>query len=213
MAMKLMQNKIGAIVAIEPSTGEILAMVSSPTYDPSMLVGRERGRNYLKLNRDRYKPLFDRALMAAYPPGSTFKPTQGLIFLNEGIITEHTLYPCYHGFVSGRLKVGCHGHASPLSLLPALQTSCNAFFCYGCVRWSITEKISIAGEGVQCLERLFGIDGVWISFRGGFDRVRVEALFPTVIITTRYMAENDGTALTIISVAIGQGEVLATRCR
>ena len=71
---KLMQNKIGAIVAIEPSTGEILAMVSSPTYDPSMLVGRERGRNYLKLNRDRYKPLFDRALMAAYPPGSTFKP-------------------------------------------------------------------------------------------------------------------------------------------
>lgn len=128
---KLMQNKIGAIVAIEPSTGEILAMVSSPTYDPSMLVGRERGRNYLKLNRDRYKPLFDRALMAAYPPGSTFKPTQGLIFLNEGIITEHTLYPCYHGFVSGRLKVGCHGHASPLSLLPALQTSCNAFFCYG----------------------------------------------------------------------------------
>ena len=77
-----MQNKIGAIVAIEPSTGEILAMVSSPTYDPSMLVGRERGRNYLKLNRDRYKPLFDRALMAAYPPGSTFKPTQGLIFLS-----------------------------------------------------------------------------------------------------------------------------------
>ena len=128
---KLMQNKIGAIVAIEPSTGEILAMVSSPTYDPSMLVGRERGKNYLKLNRDKYKPLYDRALMAAYPPGSTFKPTQGLIFLNEGIITDHTLYPCYHGFVAGRLKVGCHGHASPLSLLPALQTSCNAFFCYG----------------------------------------------------------------------------------
>ena len=128
---KLMQNKIGAIVAIEPSTGEVLAMVSSPTYDPSMLVGRERGKNYLKLNRDKYKPLYDRALMAAYPPGSTFKPTQGLIFLNEGIITENTLYPCYHGFVAGRLKVGCHGHASPLALRPALQTSCNAFFCYG----------------------------------------------------------------------------------
>ena len=126
---ELMRNKKGAIVAIEPSTGEVLALVSSPTYDPNLLVGRERGKNYRKLVNDRLNPLFDRSIMAAYPPGSTFKPTQGLIFRQEGIVTVGTLFPCYHGYVSGRLKVGCHSHASPISLKPALQTSCNAYFC------------------------------------------------------------------------------------
>lgn len=128
---QLMQNKIGAIVAIEPSTGEILAMVSSPTYDPTMLIGRARGENYRELVNNKYKPLFDRSLMAAYPPGSTFKPTQGLIFLQEGIVNLTTTFPCYHGYVSGRLRVGCHTHGSPLNLKPALQTSCNAYFCWG----------------------------------------------------------------------------------
>ena len=94
---RLMQGKIGGVVAIEPSTGEILALVSSPTYDPSLLVGKERGKNYRDLVNNPYKPLFDRAIMAAYPPGSQFKPTQGLIFLQEGIITTQTSYPSYHG--------------------------------------------------------------------------------------------------------------------
>ena len=84
-----MRNKKGAIVAIEPSTGEVLALVSSPTYDPNLLVGRERGKNYRKLVNDRLNPLYDRAIMAAYPPGSTFKPTQGLIFRQEGIVWAH----------------------------------------------------------------------------------------------------------------------------
>ncbi len=130
-AESLMVNKIGAVVAIEPATGEILALVSSPTYKPSSLVGRERGKNYRALNNDPQKPLFDRALMGAYPPGSTFKPTQGLIFLEEEIVNQQTAYPCYHGFISGGLKVGCHGHGSPIALKPALQTSCNAYFCWG----------------------------------------------------------------------------------
>lgn len=130
-AESLMVNKIGAVVAIEPSTGEILAMVSSPTYSPRTLVGRERGKNYRALVNDHYKPLFDRALMGAYPPGSTFKPSQGLIFLEEGIINVNTSYPCYHGYINGGLRVGCHGHGSPLPLKPALQTSCNAYFCWG----------------------------------------------------------------------------------
>lgn len=127
---KLMQGKIGAIVAIEPSSGEILCMVSSPTYDPSLLVGSDRGKNYSMLVRDKYKPLFDRALQGAYPPGSTFKPTQGLIFLQEGTITPATMYPCYHGYING-LRVGCHGHGSPIALKPAIATSCNAYFCWG----------------------------------------------------------------------------------
>ena len=207
---KLMQNKIGAIVAIEPSTGEILAMVSSPTYDPSMLVGRERGKNYLKLNRDKYKPLYDRALMAAYPPGSTFKPTQGLIFLNEGIITQNTLYPCYHGFVAGRLKVGCHGHASPLSLLPALQTSCNAFFCYG-LRSMIDNrtKYKSAAEAFNIWKDYLVSMGY--GYRLGVDLPgESRGFIPNSNYYNNIYGENRWSALTIISVAIGQGEVLAT---
>lgn len=128
---RLMQGKIGAIVAIEPATGEILALVSSPTYDPTILIGRERGKNYRALVNDKYKPLFDRAIMAAYPPGSTFKPTQGLIFRQEGIVTESTAYPCPGGYNNGGLHVGCHGHESPITLKPAIRTSCNAYFCWG----------------------------------------------------------------------------------
>ena len=128
---KLMQGKIGAIVAIEPATGEILALVSSPGYDPSLLIGRDRGKNYRELVNNRYKPLFDRAIMAAYPPGSQFKPTQGLIFLQEGMVGLGTMFPCHRGYINGRLKVGCHGHESPISLKPAIRTSCNAYFCWG----------------------------------------------------------------------------------
>ncbi|MDE6291241.1 MAG: penicillin-binding protein 2, partial [Muribaculaceae bacterium] len=120
---QLMQGKIGAIVAIEPKTGEILCMVSSPTYDPSLLVGSGRGKNYAALVSNRLKPLYDRALQGMYPPGSTFKPTQGLIFLQEGTITPSTAYPCYHGYVNG-IRVGCHAHGSPLPLKPAIATSC-----------------------------------------------------------------------------------------
>ena len=89
---KLMSNKLGGIVMIEPETGEVLCMVSSPTFDPGILVGRERGKNHLALQKDPLKPLFNRPLMAQYPPGSTFKPTQGLIFLQEGVITPETRY-------------------------------------------------------------------------------------------------------------------------
>ena len=129
---RLMQNKIGSIVAIEPSTGEILCMVSSPTYDPRLMVGRQRSKNHLELSRNAWKPLLNRSIMGQYPPGSTFKTTQGLTFMNEGIIhPTQTAYPCGHGFNYKGLHVGCHGHASPLSLVPALSTSCNGYFCWG----------------------------------------------------------------------------------
>ena len=127
---ELMQGKKGAIVAIEPTTGEILALVTAPNYDPSLLTGKERGRNYAMLNADPLLPLYDRSIQGAYPPGSTFKPSQALILLQEGVVNLSTAYPCYHGYVNG-LRVGCHGHASPIALKPALQTSCNAYFCWG----------------------------------------------------------------------------------
>lgn len=128
---KLMRNKVGSIVMIEPATGEVLCLVSSPNYDPSLLVGRQRGKNHHLLSEDPQKPLIDRAITGFYPPGSTFKPTQGLIFLQEGVITPETMYTCAHGYTYRGGKPACHGHPSPLSLVPALATSCNSYFCWG----------------------------------------------------------------------------------
>ena len=128
-AEKLMSKMRGAAVAIEPSTGEILAMVTVPNYDPALLVGRVRSENYSKLSRDISKPLFDRAVMAYYPPGSTFKIAQGLVGLQEGTLTRETQYGC-PGFyvISPSKSQGCHGHASPLNLPQAIGNSCNTYF-------------------------------------------------------------------------------------
>ncbi len=118
----LMQNKRGSIVAIEPETGEILTMVTSPSYDPNLLVGRVRGYNYNKLLKDPTKPLFDRALMALYPPGSIFKIVQSLIALEEGVITENTGFPC------DKSLVGCHNHPNAYNVKSAIKMSCNPYF-------------------------------------------------------------------------------------
>lgn len=210
-AESLMVNKIGAVVAIEPSTGEILAMVSSPTYDPSTLIGRERGKGYRALVNNPYKPLFDRALQGAYPPGSTFKPSQGLIFLQEGVVTLGTQYPCYHGFINGGLRVGCHGHASPIALKPALQTSCNAYFCWG-FKAMVDNKRSKYGSSAAAFE-------VWkkhlVSLGYGY-KLGVDlphegrGFIPNEKFYNKIYGEGHWSANTIISVSIGQGEILAT---
>ena len=122
-AEKLMANKRGSIVAIEPSTGEILAFVSAPSYDPNLLVGRVRGENYKKLSKDISKPLFNRALMATYPPGSIFKVAQSLIALDLGVISPGT------GFACDKV-VGCHGHPNATSVSDAIKMSCNPYFYY-----------------------------------------------------------------------------------
>ena len=128
---RLMEGTLGSIVAIEPATGEILCMVSAPSYDPRILAGRNRGKHHVRMSADPMKPLLNRAIMGQYPPGSTFKTTQALTFLQEGIITPETAFPCHHGFIYRGLKVGCHGHPSPAKLVPAIGTSCNAYFCWG----------------------------------------------------------------------------------
>lgn len=209
-AESLMQNKIGAIVAIEPETGEILAMVSSPTYDPSLLVGRNRGKNYKELVKDKYKPLFDRALMGAYPPGSTFKPGQGLILLQENIVTTGTPYPCSKGYVSGGLRVGCHAHSSPISLKPALETSCNAYFCWGFKAMiDRKSKYGSTGEAFEVWKNHlvslgFGYPlGVDLSSEG-------RGFIPNAKWYNSVYGEDHWSANTIISVSIGQGEILAT---
>lgn len=127
-AYRLMQNKKGGVIAIEPSTGEILLKVSSPGYDPQLLIGLERGRNYKKLQEDPNIPLFDRTVTATYPPGSIFKTIQGLIGLQEGAITPETRYDCHHGNSFNGQFMKCHGHGSPLDLRGGIQNSCNPYF-------------------------------------------------------------------------------------
>ena len=128
-AEKLMKNKMGSVVAIEPSTGEILTLVSSPGYDPEDLTIRNKSKNYGRLLKDPTKPLFNRAVTAAYPPGSVFKLLNGLIGLQEGVIYPETTFPCYRGFSIGRLHVDCHPHPPNLDLRGAVANSCNAYFC------------------------------------------------------------------------------------
>jgi penicillin-binding protein 2 len=130
-AEQLMQNKIGSVVALDPSTGEILAIVTSPTYDPNLFVGRARNKNFVALSQDSIgMPLFNRSTMASYPPGSTFKLVMALIGLNEGVLTAGTRYPCARGYppLGGRPK--CHPHGSPMDLEGAIGTSCNSYFSY-----------------------------------------------------------------------------------
>lgn len=209
-AESLMVGKRGAVVAIEPKTGEILCLVSSPSYDPRLLVGRPRGQNYKMLTADESLPLFDRALGGAYPPGSTFKPTQGLIFLQEGIITTSTTYPCYHGYINGGLRVGCHAHGSPLPLKPALQTSCNAYFCWGFK--NMIDRRSKYGSSANAFE-------VWknhlvsmgYGYALGVDLPHESRGFlPNAKFYSKFYGEGHWSANTVISVAIGQGEILAT---
>ncbi|MEY2671429.1 MAG: hypothetical protein RLZZ577_1745, partial [Bacteroidota bacterium] len=127
---ELMINKRGGIVAIEPKTGEILALITAPSYDPSILVGRQRSKNYTQLYRDSIaKPLYDRGLLAEYPPGSPFKILTGLVALQEGVINEQTSVACNHGFSYARGRfMRCHCHGGMLQLHRGIYESCNAFF-------------------------------------------------------------------------------------
>ena len=207
---RVMRGKMGAIVAIEPKTGEILALVTSPSYDPSLLMGKERGNNYASLIADSRMPLFDRSIQAAYPPGSTFKPTQGLIFLQEGIVDLTTAFPCYRGFVSGGMRVGCHGHGSPISLKPAIQTSCNAYFCWGLKRMlENRKKYKSISEAFEVWKRHMVSMGY--GYKLGVDLPHESRGFiPNSAFYDKIRGEGKWSAYSIISDAIGQGEILAT---
>lgn len=204
---QLMRGKIGAIVAIEPSTGEVLALVTSPGYDPNLLIGKDRGKNYADLLHNPFKPLYDRALQAAYPPGSTFKPTQGLIFLQEGIVTTGTQYPCHRGYVNG-LRVGCHPHGSPIALKPALQTSCNAYFCWGLKNF-LDKKGTTPGKQLEkwknyMVEMGYGYPlGIDLPHEG-------RGFIPNPEYYDKSFRGPNWRANSVISISIGQGEVLAT---
>ena len=207
---RLMEGKIGSIVAIEPSTGEVLCMVSSPSYDPRLMVGRQRSKNHRLLSQDVWKPLLNRSIMGLYPPGSTFKTSQGLTFLSEGVITPTTQYPCGHGFNFRGLHVGCHGHAAPLPLVPALSTSCNGFFCWG-LYYMINQNISKYGSVQKAMDtwRDYMVS-MGFGYKLGIDLPgEKRGLIPnSQFYDKAYKGSWNG--LTVISISIGQGEVLLT---
>ena len=206
----LMQGKVGAIVCIEPKTGEILALVSSPSYDPALLMGKERGKNYRDLVNNRLKPLYDRSIMAAYPPGSTFKPSQGLIFLQEGIITTSTMFPCHHGYVNAGLRVGCHGHGSPINLKPALQTSCNAYFCWG-FKYMMDKRSKYGSTGKAFEVWKNHMVSMGYGYKLGIDMPgESRGFIPNTAFYDKIYGAGQWVGQTIISDAIGQGEILAT---
>ncbi|KAA6349757.1 Penicillin-binding protein 2 [termite gut metagenome] len=210
LAEKLMQNKLGAIVAIEPATGEILCIVSTPGYDPSILVGRQRGKNHSELEEDPLKPLFNRAIMGTYPPGSTFKTAQGLVFLQEDIINTTTTFPCYEGFLVSGLSVRCHSHASPLSFIPAVATSCNSYFCWGFYRMMENKKYGTTANALTAWKDHMVSMG--FGYRMGIDMPGEQrGLIPNVAYYDKlYKGRRYWNGLRIIHTAIGQGEILLT---
>jgi penicillin-binding protein 2 len=206
---RMLQGKIGAIVAIEPSTGEVLAMVSSPTYDPRIMVGRNRGKNHAKLSLNPWKPLLNRSIMGQYPPGSTFKTTQALTYLTEGIINLHTQYPCNHGFSYKGLHVGCHGHPSPLALIDAIATSCNGYFCWGLYHMMQNRVKYKSVQDAMNTWRDYMVS-MGFGYKLGIDLPgEKRGLIPNAQFYDKaYHGSWNG--LTIISIAIGQGEVNLT---
>jgi penicillin-binding protein 2 len=208
-AESLMVNKIGALVAIEPATGEILAMVSSPTYDPSLLSGRLRGKHYKELLDDPYKPLFDRAVSASYPPGSTFKPTQGLIGLEDGAITPETLLPCRGGFVMGRFRMGCHDGVANWTIVPAISGSCNGYFGWCLVNILNNDKYKNIQEAFEAWKNYMVSMGY--GYKLGIDIPgETRGFIPNPGYYNKVFGNKDWKPINVISISIGQGEILAT---
>lgn len=205
---KLMQNKIGSIVAIEPSTGEILCLVSSPSFGPSQLMGRHRGENYQHLAAQNDKPLLNRTIQGTYPPGSTFKTAQALTFLQEGIINTETLFPCTGGFVHAGLRVGCHSHSSPLKLIPAIATSCNGYFCWGYYRMIGADRYGTPQKALTVWKD-YMVD-MGFGYTLGVDLPgESRGMIPNSDYYDRHY-NGHWTGLTTISNSIGQGEVTLT---
>ena len=208
-AESLMQNKRGAVVAIEPSSGEILCYVSAPTYDPALLVGNGSSEHYRALNESPYKVFLNRPIQSFYPPGSTFKTLQALVLLQEGIITPQTKYACHQGYSFAGMKLGCHSHESPMALAPSIATSCNAYFAAAYRAMVDDEKYGSSQASMQ----------VWrnhVSSFGYGEKLGVDIAYeqsgfiPDENFYDKLYGKRGWKGATIISNSIGQGEILAT---
>jgi len=206
---KLMKGFRGSVVAIEPSTGEVLALISSPAYDPELLVGRERSSNYASLMTDPLKPLFNRALMAKYPPGSTFKLIQALIAQQEDLINTFTTFPCYQGFTLGSTHAACHLHRSPLNLPQSIQNSCNAYYCNVFKKILENPKYSNTEAAFQSWRKMVMTFGLGQKLKSDFPE-ELQGYVPTSEFYNKIYGRNHWKFQTIYSLAFGQGELGVT---
>ncbi|TZF82070.1 penicillin-binding protein 2 [Pedobacter sp. BS3] len=206
---KLMKNKVGSIVAIEPSSGEILAFVSSPTYDPNLMVGRQRGNNVAAMYKDPYKPFLIRPIQAYYSPGSSFKPVDALVALQENLIAPNTIFYCPGGYQAGNHWVRCEHVDGPTDLTKAIRMSCNTYFCY-----TFDKLISKSGPKYTTVS--FNDWRQHIGLFGFGNRLHIDlpnerpGNVPTQTHYDKIFGKNRWRSSTIISLAIGQGELLAT---
>lgn len=206
---RLMNGKRGSIVAIEPSSGEILSLVTSPSYDPELMVGRDRAKNYSRLYADSVeKPLYDRSLLAEYPPGSTFKLVNALIGLQEGAISEHTTFTCIHGFHYGRLHVACHCPPGTVNALRSgISRSCNAYFCN--TFKNIIETYPNAHEGMDAWSKDVKSFGFGQFLNNDLPTGR-KGFVPDADYYDRAFGYTGWKAVSAISLGIGQGELVVT---
>ena len=201
---QLMQNKVGSLVAIEPSTGEILTMVSSPGIDVEMLA--DIGKHYKEIVSDPHKPMFNRAVQAPYPPGSVFKLVNGLIGLEEGVLKPEYTYPCNKGYYFGKHKLGCHAHRSPLDLEDAIMMSCNGYFCY--VMRNILENRKY-GSQAEALDKWHDyVSSFGFGHKLGSDfPAELGGTIPTSAYYNKVYGKGGWKFTTVISISIGQGEI------
>ena len=202
----LMKNRIGSIVAIEPSTGQILAMVTSPSYDPNELVGRVRGANYSKLLNDSLKPLVNRATSGIYPPGSTFKMVNGLIVLESGVVTKNSQYPCL-GKESQPIRC-THSHSNPVSLYDAIENSCNPYFWETFRDMFSSSRFASSKEAYQYWYELVTSFGLGSAFKTDIPSEASGNIPKAAFYDKLYRGVWN--ALTVRSLSIGQGEILVT---
>lgn len=203
----LMQNKVGSLVAIEPSTGEVLALISSPGIDVDVLA--DIGRHYSQIASDPLKPMFNRAVQASYPPGSVFKLVNALIGLQEGVVTPQSEFPCHLGYRYGNRKMACHSHRSPLDMEESIMMSCNAYYCYvfrslleDSGNGSVSQALAVWDEYVSSFGFGHRLGSDFPSELGGD--------IPTPALYDRMYGKGRWKATNIISLSIGQGEIGCT---
>ena len=205
---ELMHNKVGSVVAIEPSTGEILALVSSPGIDVEQLA--DIGKHYAEIAQNPYKPMYNRAVQASYPPGSVFKLVNGLIGLQEGVLRPETMYPCSHGYHFGAgHKLGCHGHKSPLNMEESIMMSCNAYYCYVLKNILDNRKYGSVAEGLDAWHEYVESFGFGRKLGSDFP-AELSGSIPSSKTYNRAYGRGRWNSTTVISISIGQGEILAT---
>lgn len=206
---ELMQGKRGAVVAIEPETGEVLALVTSPTFDPARLGGRDKGEQHRLLEEMPGKPLLNRAIMGTYPPGSTFKPAQAAIFLAEGVITPETRFSCIGGYPRLRGRPRCHPHAPAPALLYSLATSCNSYYCWG-MHLLLDDRRRYPTTQVAFDAWKDRIVSLGFGYATGLDLVgERRGYIPNSKVYDK-IYKRGWNSSTVISISIGQGEALAT---